>query len=408
MEKYSLNITKDSYNVKFVDEKTNSYKSKFHFFLPENSSVNYCNIEDVNTNENFYYVIQYFIMYNDCIDNNQLIKFSDEVKNAITHKNLKIIFFEPHESPYDLEQFVYKLKNTIKINNWKEENFYIIDNNSFIYKIKEKTNSKINFYKINALLRMIGGMMKLNPVREDICFDKKFIFLCQNRGPHNHRISLLTHLKSLKLLEDDITDWSWVVTPGENSKRIQTTQHLKKYIEPNNKILIKNYLEIVNQKKLGFYEQNVDWFDRLEYYTQTEHLTLDSFKNSYINIVPETRFEYTENNMHITEKTFKPFYYFQIPIFLAQHNHIKTLREEYDFYLFDDLIDHSYDNEPDDTKRFNMVVNEINRLSNMRDEINLYYKDNVDKLFQNYNYIKTYPNQRIEENYFFNLINENK
>ena len=31
-----------------------------------------------------------------------------------------------------------------------------------------------------------------------------------------------------------------------------------------------------------------------------------------------------------TEKTFKAFYYFQIPIFVAQYNHVNALREEYD------------------------------------------------------------------------------
>ena len=65
------------------------------------------------------------------------------------------------------------------------------------------------------------------------------------------------------------------------------------------------------------------------------------------------------------------------------------LRKEYDLYLFDDLIDHSYDDEKDDVKRFHMIVNEIQRLSNMRDEISTYYKSNIDKIIHNHNFIKT-------------------
>jgi hypothetical protein len=84
------------------------------------------------------------------------------------------------------------------------------------------------------------------------------------------------------------------------------------------------------------------------------------------------------------------------------------MREEYDFYFFDDLIDHSYDNEIDDVKRFHMIVNEIKRLSNMREEIALYYKNNIDKLLHNHNFIKEYSKKQIEETYFLNLINENK
>ena len=47
-------------------------------------------------------------------------------------------------------------------------------------------------------------------------------------------------------------------------------------------------------------------------------------------------------------------------------NLVKKVKEEYDLFLFDDLIDHSYDNEPDDSKRFNMVFNELNRLKSVQ------------------------------------------
>jgi hypothetical protein len=80
------------------------------------------------------------------------------------------------------------------------------------------------------------------------------------------------------------------------------------------------------------------------------------------------------------------------------------MKQEYDLYFFDDLIDHSYDNEIDDTKRFHMVLNEIKRLSNMKEEIQNYYKNNIDKIIHNHNFIKTYPEKEIEENYFFDLI----
>ena len=36
------------------------------------------------------------------------------------------------------------------------------------------------------------------------------------------------------------------------------------------------------------------------------------------------------------------------------------------------------------------------------------YKNNIDKLIHNHNFIKTYSEKKVEENYFLNLINENK
>jgi len=75
------------------------------------------------------------------------------------------------------------------------------------------------------------------------------------------------------------------------------------------------------------------------------------------------------------------------------------MREEYDLYFFDDLIDHSYDDEKDDAKRFHMIVNEIKRLSNMRDEISIYYKANMDKIIHNHNFIKNNKYDEVFRNY---------
>ena len=81
-------------------------------------------------------------------------------------------------------------------------------------------------------------------------------------------------------------------------------------------------------KKISYYEEGVNWFDDIFDFKEYEYVTLDSYKNSYINIVTESSYKFKENDIHITEKTFKAFYYFQIPIFVAQYNHIKTLREQ--------------------------------------------------------------------------------
>jgi hypothetical protein len=79
------------------------------------------------------------------------------------------------------------------------------------------------------------------------------------------------------------------------------------------------------------------------------------------------------------------------------------MREEYDLYFFDDLIDHSYDEEKDEVKRMHMIVNEIKRLSNMREEVCNYYKNNVDKLIHNHNFIKNNNYDQIFKNYILNL-----
>jgi hypothetical protein len=371
-----------------------------------------CKLSDIHIKDNFFYVIQHQYGFQYFLQKGT-IGFTEELMYHIKNNNLKIIFISPHECPEYLETFIVILTNMIKVNNWNESQFYIINNDSMLINIKEKFNSNINFFKINALLRLVSKDIEIKPKKEDIIFNKKFTFLCLNRQPHFHRVQILTHLKNLKLLENNITDWSLVVNYTSyfpESKKLQSVGHLKGYMSMNDKNLIKDYLEIIKTKKLSYYEQNVNWFDKIEDYTQYTHLTLDTYKNSYINILTETHYNRNmfQTDLHISEKTFKPFYYFQIPIFLASYNHVKMIRKEYDFYLFDDLIDHSYDDEIDHIKRFHMVVAEIKRLSTMKEEISIYYKDNVDKIIHNHNFVKTYPERKIEENYFLNLINQNK
>jgi hypothetical protein len=129
---------------------------------------------------------------------------------------------------------------------------------------------------------------------------------------------------------------------------------------------------------------------------------MKSYEESYINIVTETHFK--EKNIHITEKSFKPFYLHQLPIFLANVNHIKTLKKEYGLDLFDDLINHSYDDEPNNLKRLYMVYDEIKRLSAMKDVIKEYYSNNIDRIKNNREIIKDAWLSNKTTNYFLNLV----
>ena len=95
----------------------------------------------------------------------------------------------------------------------------------------------------------------------------------------------------------------------------------------------------------------------------------------------ETKFLDEDNVVQISEKSFKPFFYYQFPMILATHHHIKSLKEKYDFDFFDDVIDHSYDNEPNQKKRFNMFVNELVRLHKNKEKIIGFY-ENIQERFE--------------------------
>ena len=61
------------------------------------------------------------------------------------------------------------------------------------------------------------------------------------------------------------------------------------------------------------------------------------------------------------------------------------MKELHGFDFFDDIVDHSYDNEPNQRKRLDMFVNEIKRLNNMKDELIYFYQNNKIRFEENKN-----------------------
>ena len=119
------------------------------------------------------------------------------------------------------------------------------------------------------------------------------------------------------------------------------------------------------------------------------------YESSYINITTESNFNFFKppignsgKFLHISEKSLKPFAMMQLPIIVGVPHHIKYMRELYNLDMFDDFIDHSYDNETDDVIRMTKLHNEILRLSSLRDELPSYFKDNESRFIKNRKIIK--------------------
>ena len=131
----------------------------------------------------------------------------------------------------------------------------------------------------------------------------------------------------------------------------------------------------------------------------------ENYINSYVNLVTETKFFDNENVIQISEKSFKPFFYYQFPMILATHHHIKAMKEKYDFDFFDDVIDHSYDNEPDQKKRFNLFVNEVKRLHDNKENLIEFYRNNQVRFEINKNKVISIMNNDSDYIFFRSLIN---
>jgi hypothetical protein len=126
------------------------------------------------------------------------------------------------------------------------------------------------------------------------------------------------------------------------------------------------------------------------------------YSNSYINIVTETNFD-KDDIIILSEKSFIPLYYSQIPIIMSSTNHIKKMRDLYGFDFFDDIVNHDYDSEPDPKKRFDMIINEIARLNGKKDEIVNFFKNNKERFDKNIEIFETIKNDKTDYNFYNSL-----
>jgi hypothetical protein len=389
-------------NLNFMNEELGGeYLILPHIFLKlgySDLSFRKCTINEITNDENFYYVINHNCKYENLFNDESWV-IPNEIECLIRTKNLNIIFINEHESFVEVENEIKKLDILIKNKKLNSKNFYIINNNSYMNDIKLKLGTKINLYKINFLLDLVSTHLNVKSTIDNIKIDKKFIFLCQNRRPKAHRLLLLTYLDYIGLLDLNMIDWS--LTYGKyNDYKLEISVFDNEITKLRHE-LIKSYFKITDKPRLCYFEKNETWFNNVDDYSQCNHISIKTFQESYVNIITESHYDILD--IHITEKSFKPFYYFQMPLFFASYHHVKKLKEEYGLFLFDDLIDHSYDNEIDDSKRFHMVIDEIKRLSLMKDEIKTYYENNINLLIKNYEYIETYKEKNVIGNFFISL-----
>jgi hypothetical protein len=400
-------------NLIFLNEKLNceaipniEVGTPLHFFtnlgkdlVDNNYEKNYCKLSDINPNENYYYIVLHYCSYNNLFNENEW-HLSEEVEDCVRNKNLKVIFLSEHESYMNLSIDVENLSKLIDKKELNPKQFHIVNNNSLANDIKN--NTSINLYKSNFLLELCTSSLVENPYKIPFVEDKPFLFLCLNRRPKTHRIAILTLLKNNELLDSGLIDWS--LTYGLMNHPLLATYGEQFFIDgSNDKKLLHSYYEICSKPKLSFYETDKDWFDNPDNYLHFLHIECKSYENSYINIVTESHYEIKD--VHMTEKSFKPFYFYQLPIFLASYRHVEILKKEHpDLDLFEDIINYDYDLEIDAKKRLHMVLDEIVRLSKLKKEIKNYYVNNKDRFIKNHEYVSAYHLKKEKDNYFYNLI----
>ena len=388
-----------------IEDFVNNYVNSFS--VSQNKiKVKSCKISEVyeNPNQKYYYFICHAaINIDDIIKDNKII--TNEIKQClISCDNFNLVFFSHHESD---DEDGFKILNNSDL---PKKQIYLINNNYKLNEYVSDYNSQIKVYSVMYLPVVVSATLyDLSGTK--FSFDKKErFFMCFNRGPKIHRHSLLVFMLKHNLLDE--SNWSFIpnffsIYDFENYKQIFDVDEIKNY-DKEIKTLNELKLKISDHEntELSFDDNNEITVLNPKYKNVLLPPEIpENYINSYVNLVTETKFLDNENVIQISEKSFKPFFYYQFPMILATHHHIKAMKEKYDFDFFDDVIDHSYDNEPDQKKRFKLFVNEVKRLHDNKENLIEFYRNNQVRFEINKNKVISIMNNYSDYIFFRSLIN---
>jgi hypothetical protein len=380
-----------------------------------------CRLEEVknNPNEKYYYVIDH-ANSNLCralscgpVDNWETIQavidrkppIGDEVMEYLRNQNNFFLMMLTAHEP-EGEQSFQCLKDFIDKHSIPPKKIFIVNNNSKLNELKHKHELDINVYPIKFIPN--SSNLTLSRIQSVFNENKKGkFFLCHNKSPKPHRYAILVLLKNQNILEDV----NWSLVSGFKFKdelffcHLFTKEDTQKY---NEEI---EFFTSIDVKK-SEYELQEKWFNPNSTEINVEGLPHwmripekpETFENSYVNIVTESSFIDSESVVHITEKSFRPFYFYQLPIFVSSHNHVKYLKEIYGFDMFEDVINHSYDDVVDDRNRLFEIMKEIKRLDENKEKIKEFYKKNYDRFEKNKNIIFNILKNADDYKFFRSLV----
>ena len=164
----------------------------------------------------------------------------------------------------------------------------------------------------------------------EVSVDKEKWYCCLQNRPRPHRLATTVYLHYLDLLKYGLVSSNVI---GLYDKLNPT--------DFNNSDILKNHLHVVEP----LLPLSLDVTGNADKCFPND-LNPNIYGKTLINLVSETFYFEKHNNsvseMFITEKTYKAFTSYQIPVIIGPRGIVNRLRN-YGFDMFDDIVDHSYD-----------------------------------------------------------------
>jgi hypothetical protein len=289
---------------------------------------------------------------------------------------LYFVFNISHEPFSDLN-FLKEFSKQIKSIGLKESNFiFFVGTSNLLELYPQIKEMDFIFYFENNLL--ISSCKKVEDLKicpnhklgyktewlksSDILNKRKKYFVCPNRNsnkPHRHTLGCFFEAENLW----DKLYCSFLQKYNTKTKFIDglSKELINKFAQalPNFAMKVPIEMDTENLKK-----------DEKESFEVTRAFKKEIYTDSYIHIVTETNFS---NDIFPTEKIINPMIVLQPFILFGAPGYLKYIKE-LGFKTFNGFIDESYDNEYNDGKRFEMICDEIKRLSELSlEEIHNWY-----------------------------------
>jgi hypothetical protein len=197
---------------------------------------------------------------------------------------------------------------------------------------------------------------------------RKYHGLCYNRQPHDHRIYLLTKLKSEELLEQTAYSWGGPEMrlegdgPGwdDKVKNMSITGIDEGYLKPRDDL---SFREVVKLKQRTFPNEELGnrKLNNLGETNKAHSINFDHISTAYFQIISETHVDNTTPDPYLSEKSYKPFIS-GMPFVTWGNAFTIDALESQGYKCFKPWINQSYDNIMNDGERLHALIKETKRL----------------------------------------------
>lgn len=267
----------------------------------------------------------------------------------------------PQES--DTEERIMFDKLMVALNVSKSRNITFLTGCNFDtqYKNYFETKYDINLAFYNVLFEyvgiqtniqknidMVGKNVQTNILSIHRKDKRRFKGVMYNRMKRNHRLFFLAKLKKNNMLDDTI----WSCGVGHVGEWIDQFTDMKAEMNYFANLENRSAEESTNHNKLNLNDNHANT------------VNFDHGRMSYLHIVSESN---TTNRTFITEKSYKPFFMMQPFVMVGNYGNVQTLKDM-GYNVFEEWIDHSYDTENDEVKRWEKAFEETKRLYSLSPE----------------------------------------